>query len=704
MALAPLLFVAALLALPAGGYAVGDSKNLHPVVLVPGYGSNQLEAQLTAAYEPSATPCAVADPLEWFPLWPNHTGMHDAAQVPCFADQMSLVYDAGADDYRNADGVATRVPFFGSTRSLVGWDLLVRRLEGVMGYRDGASLFAAPYDFRYAVAPRGHPSAVGARYFRDLGCLIRRASRLNQGRPAILVAHSFGCALTYQFLLSRPFPWRRRFVKHVVLLAPALGGFAGGMYGLSSGIGYGLPNVTRATMTRLARSQQSTLWRLPTPTVFGDRPLVVTKGGATYTALDVAEFLDAIGFPEGVRPYVTRVLPMWQALPAPMVPVTSVIGVGVRTPETYVFATDGFEGEPEVVYGDGDGDINMVSLVAIEEWSGVQGQVLNVVRLPGVHHSGFFSGDFALTTVLAEIYAAGRSAELHHDDMAIKWRCVVRLPLHRGAASYDFRYTVAPHSHPSAVGDCYFRDLGRLIRRASRLNQGRPAIVVAHSFGCALTYQFLLARPLPWRRRFVKHVVLLAPALGGFASGMYGLSSGIGYGLLNGMTRLARSQQSTLWRLPTPTVFGDRPLVVTKGGATYTARDVAEFLEAIGFPEGVRPYVTRVLPMWQALPAPMVPVTSVIGVGVRTPETYVFGAEGFDGEPEVVYGDGDGDINMVSLVAIEEWSGVQGQVLNVVRLPGVHHSGFFSGDFALTTVLAEIYAAGRSAELHHDDM
>ena len=118
MALAPLV-MAALLALLLGSHS-GEAQNLHPVVLVPGYGSNQLDARLTAAYEPSAPSCGAGAGQGWFQLWPNHTGMHDASQVPCFADQMSLVYDAGADDYRNADGVATRVPSFGSTHGLVG--------------------------------------------------------------------------------------------------------------------------------------------------------------------------------------------------------------------------------------------------------------------------------------------------------------------------------------------------------------------------------------------------------------------------------------------------------------------------------------------------------------------------------------------------------------------------------------------------------
>jgi pimeloyl-ACP methyl ester carboxylesterase len=288
---------------------------------------------------------------------------------------------------------------------------VVRQLEAV-GYRDGESLFGAPYDFRYSVAPPGHPSVEGARYFAALAGLIERASSLNEGRSVVVVPHSMGCALAYQFLLGQPLAWRRRYVKRVVFVAAALGGFVEGMNLLATGMDLGLPNLARPFRTSLARSQQSALWRLPTPMVFGDRPLVVINN-TTYTAHDIVEFLQAIGFPEGVRPYVTRVLPMWEALPAPMVPVTSIIGVGVSTPETFVYGEDGFMGAPEVVYGDGDGDINMVSLEAIEkEWSGVEGQVLKVVRLPGVHHTGFFSVDFALKEVVDEIHKDSRTAKV----------------------------------------------------------------------------------------------------------------------------------------------------------------------------------------------------------------------------------------------------------------------------------------------------
>lgn len=393
-------------------HSAGDAKSLHPVVLVPGYAANQLEAQLTSAYEPPTPVCGARKGKGWFRLWPiNHTAMDDPHQATCFTDQMSVVYDAVADDYGNAAGVVTRAPFFASTRGLIGWGPLVRQLEAV-GYRDGASLFGAPYDFRYSVAPSGHQSAEGARYFAALARLIERASSLNEDLPVVLVPHSLGCALAYQFLLGQPLAWRRRYVKRVVFVAAALGGFAEGMDILAAGMDLGLPNLARPSRIRLGRSQQSALWRLPTPMVFGDRPLVVANN-TTYTANDIVEFLEAIGFPEGVRPYVTRVLPMWEALPAPMVPVTSIIGVGVSTPETFVYGEEGFVGAPEVVYGEGDGDINMVSLEAIEkEWSGVEGQVLKVLRLPGVHHTDFFSVGFALKKVVDEILNASRTAKL----------------------------------------------------------------------------------------------------------------------------------------------------------------------------------------------------------------------------------------------------------------------------------------------------
>uniref|UniRef100_A0A804MY52 Lecithin-cholesterol acyltransferase-like 1 n=1 Tax=Zea mays TaxID=4577 RepID=A0A804MY52_MAIZE len=92
---------------------------LYPVVLLPGNTCSQLEARLTDAYEPPPeSPQCGAGSNErgrWFRLWRNATAMDDPAVAPCLADQLRVVYDPAARDFRNEPGVETRVLGFGST-------------------------------------------------------------------------------------------------------------------------------------------------------------------------------------------------------------------------------------------------------------------------------------------------------------------------------------------------------------------------------------------------------------------------------------------------------------------------------------------------------------------------------------------------------------------------------------------------------------
>jgi lysophospholipase-3 len=90
---------------------------LHPVVLVPGYATNELDARLTELYRPSSPRCGERKGKGWFRLYLDYSALQDPAYVPCFAEQMTSVYDAASDDYSNVPGVETRVPFFGSTQA-----------------------------------------------------------------------------------------------------------------------------------------------------------------------------------------------------------------------------------------------------------------------------------------------------------------------------------------------------------------------------------------------------------------------------------------------------------------------------------------------------------------------------------------------------------------------------------------------------------
>ena len=96
---------------------VHDAADLHPVVLIPGHVCSQLAAQLTDEYEPVVAPsCGARKGKGWFQLWENYTELQDPELLPCYSEQLRLVYDPVARDYRNNKGVDVRVMSFGSTR------------------------------------------------------------------------------------------------------------------------------------------------------------------------------------------------------------------------------------------------------------------------------------------------------------------------------------------------------------------------------------------------------------------------------------------------------------------------------------------------------------------------------------------------------------------------------------------------------------
>jgi lysophospholipase-3 len=202
---------------------------------------------------------------------------------------------------------------------------LVEALERA-GYRDGESLFGAPYDFRHAPAAEGQANRELSRFRRRLMALVERASMANGGRPAVLVSHSQGGYFAMDFLGRSPLSWRRRFVKHFVMASTGAGGFVVSMqfFATSGNSSSSSPSPSPAdvmSLPRVGRTLASRFTALPSPVAFGDdTPLVVTRN-KSYAASDMPEFLAAAGLPPyAVRLYEMRELPVALNLRAPLVP------------------------------------------------------------------------------------------------------------------------------------------------------------------------------------------------------------------------------------------------------------------------------------------------------------------------------------------------------------------------------------------------
>ncbi|KAL2894983.1 Lecithin-cholesterol acyltransferase-like 1 [Bienertia sinuspersici] len=280
---------------------------------------------------------------------------------------------------------------------------LVQSLEEI-GYVDNKTLFGAPYDFRYGLAPQGHPCHVGSKYLQDLKHLIETASALNGGKPVILLSHSLGGLFVHQLLLRNTLSWRQKFIKHFIALSTPWAGTVQEMLTFASGYTLGVPLVKPLLVRQEQRSSESNLWLMPCPNIFGHvRPLVITPNG-NYTAKDIPKFLNDIGFSEGVSPYKTRIIPLVEELKAPQVPITCIIGSGVDTPETLFYDHRGFDKQPSIIWGDGDGTVNSLSLLAVQsEWMKEKNQQLKMVRIKGVSHTDVLSDQRSLDQILSVV-------------------------------------------------------------------------------------------------------------------------------------------------------------------------------------------------------------------------------------------------------------------------------------------------------------
>uniref|UniRef100_A0A0D3HBH6 Lecithin-cholesterol acyltransferase-like 1 n=1 Tax=Oryza barthii TaxID=65489 RepID=A0A0D3HBH6_9ORYZ len=401
-----------LLFLPFFHIAASTSPSgLHPVVLLPDTTCSQLEARLTDAYVPPSPQCAAHHKDHdgrWLRLWKNTTELDDPAVAPCVADQLRLVFDHVAGDYRNVPGVETRVLDFGSTRGFLADEpanrnrcmgRLVEALEEV-GYRDGETLFGAPYDFRQSPAALGQPCRAFSRYRQRLRALVEHASRTNGDKPVVLVSHSEGGYFALEFLNRSPLPWRRRHIKHFVMASTGAGGFVKFMEVVASCVSDVSP------LARVRRSVPSKFTPLPSPKVFDrDAPLVVTRD-KNYTAHDMPAFLAAAGLPEfEVTLYETRELPMAMNFRAPVVPTTCINGIGVPTAEKLVYWDGNFGEDPETVYGDGDGLVNSASILALDTVIGddPMQQYYKSIKIAGMYHAGVISDGVALERLISEI-------------------------------------------------------------------------------------------------------------------------------------------------------------------------------------------------------------------------------------------------------------------------------------------------------------
>lgn len=233
----------------------------------------------------------------------------------------------------------------------------------------------------------------------------------------------------------------------------------------------------------------------------------------------------------------------------------------------------------------------------------------------------------------------------------------------------------------------FFEQLQKLVEQTYEVNNGKPVTLLSHSMGSLVAYHFLIqAVSQDWKNKYIDQFVSMAgPWLGasrvlralvsGDTDGMFILSSGLR------VRPDERSFPSDYWLLPLPSaVWNDSLALVTTPSKVFTASNITDLLDDLKIPHGNEIYTGVVKELSHNLSAPNVSVVCLYGSGLPTEQSFSYSSSGKhsypDGKPVIATGDGDGTVNIDSLLACQQWSHQQKQPVLLKAFANTEHFTF----------------------------
>ncbi|GFO20649.1 group XV phospholipase a2 [Plakobranchus ocellatus] len=362
----------------------------YPVVLVPGDGGSQLVVKLNKTTS-----------KHWF--CEKHTSDYESLWVNleefappliyCFVENMMLIYDNKTRTTREPQGVDIKTVGFGDTASVEWLDPswashqfssvsyfypIVNDLVAV-GYKRNVSVRGAPFDFRKA------PNEL-ASYYNELKLLIEQTYDINNSTRCVLVAHSYGNPVLLYFLNHQPQSWKDKYIQAFVALAGVWGGAIKPLRLYASGDSLGVVIVGSNTVRPEQRSMPSTAFLMPSNKLWGPEEVMVVTEHRNYTVADFKDYFHDLNFPDGWQMHLDT-QGLLNNLTAPNVSLHCVHGVGLPTPGTLVFGKGEFPDTfPKNIPDDGDGTVNIRSLLVCLDWRSKQHYPVNHTALKGAEH------------------------------------------------------------------------------------------------------------------------------------------------------------------------------------------------------------------------------------------------------------------------------------------------------------------------------
>jgi len=379
---------------------------LDPVILLPGIGGSSLDAQLAKDSHHPSWYCFQT--YNWFRIWFD---IEELVAQKCWMDNLAVTFNPTTGDYNNTAGVSIRPTDFGGTKGVEYLDYklgipisltsiyapMVKSLVAV-GYVRGKNVRGAPFDWRL---PSAYMDKKG--WYKDFQLLVEDTYTINGNKPVHLVAHSLGCPTALYFLNKMPQAWLDKYVKSFIPIAGPWSGAGKSLRAAISGDNFGLSFagidiVSKHSMRDIARYAGGLVQLFPDDILWSDSAVWVRTPQKNYTVKDYATLFADMGAP--MTTAVWKSVNTLNQLKPPNVPTSCIYGTGTPTEVSY-FYNKGFDTDPQMTMGDGDGTVPVDSLRECAKWDAMQGPPVNITSYKLINHGDIIKDPNVIAEVLS---------------------------------------------------------------------------------------------------------------------------------------------------------------------------------------------------------------------------------------------------------------------------------------------------------------
>ncbi|KAL6443138.1 hypothetical protein ACFW04_002827 [Cataglyphis niger] len=357
---------------------------------VPGDGGSQIEAKINKTSVVHYICEKISN--DYFSLWLNMELLVPVV-IDCFIDNLKLNYDNVTRITSNQPGVDIRVPGWGNpfvveyidpSKASPGsyFSDIGNMLVNNMGYVRNVSLRGAPYDFRKG------PSE-SEEFFAKLKTLVEETYAINNNTPVTLLAHSMGGPMTLIMLQRQSQKWKDKYINSFITLSAVWAGSVKAIKVFAIGDDLGAYFLRESVLRNEQITSPSLGWLLPSKLFWKETEILIQSDLKNYTLNNLQQYFIDIGIPNAWE--FRKDNEKYQLdFTAPGVEVHCLYGSKVQTVEKlYYKPGTAIDGYPQLIFGDGDGTVNIRSLEACKYWQNkkLQKQKIYNQGFPKVDHT-----------------------------------------------------------------------------------------------------------------------------------------------------------------------------------------------------------------------------------------------------------------------------------------------------------------------------